>query len=248
MPYEPKFQSPTDLDHLEKMEKVFLNACGSIPDRINAFPKFASRQSIAKFLVRCEIFQRILNVNGSIVECGVLHGAGVFTFAKLSTIFEPVNHTRRIIGFDTYEGFPEVHEQDTRTGISSHLGKGGLAGSTLEEMQSAVALFDANRPLSHIPKIELIKGDVCETAPEYLKNNPHIVVALLYLDLDLYKPTRVALQTFLPRMPKGSVVAFDELNTQSFPGETIAVDEVLGLRNVTIQRSPIDPYVSFCVL
>jgi len=246
--HEPKFQSAADLAQFQMMEKVFLNACGSITDRIDAFPKFASRQHIAKFLVRYEIFKRILNVNGSIIECGVLHGAGLFTFAKLSAIFEPVNHTRRVIGFDTYEGFPSVSEKDTATGISSHFKKGGLAGSTLDEMQTAVELFDANRALSHIPKIDLVKGDLCQTAPEYLKKNPHLVVALLYLDLDIYEPTRVALETFVPRMPKGAIIAFDEMNTQSFPGETIAVDEVLGIKNLKLERSPLDPYISFCVV
>jgi hypothetical protein len=248
MPYEPKFQSGADLEQFEKMEKVFLNSCGSLTDRINAFPKFASRQAIAKFLVRYEIFRRVLDVNGSIIECGVLHGAGLFTFAKLSAIFEPVNHTRRIIGFDTYEGFPSVNEKDTTTGISSHFKKGGLAGSTLEEMQTAVELFDANRSLSHIQKIDLVKGDLCQTGPEYLKKNPHLVVALLYLDLDIYEPTKVALETFVPRIPRGGIIAFDEMNTHSFPGETIAVDEVLGIKNLKLERSPLDPYISFCVV
>lgn len=245
---EPKFQSDADRERIARTEGVFVNACGSVKDRIDAFAKFASRQAIAKFLVRHEIFKRILNVNGSIVECGVLHGAGLFTYAKLSAIYEPVNHTRRIIGFDTYEGFPGVSEKDTATGISSHFHQGGLAGSTVGEMQTAVDLFDTDRPLSHIPKVELVAGDLCLTAPQYLKDNPHLVVSLLYLDLDIYEPTKVALQTFVPRMPKGAIIAFDELNTKSFPGETIAVEEVLGLRNLKIERLPIDPYISFCVV
>jgi hypothetical protein len=93
-----------------------------------------------------------------------------------------------------------------------------------------------------------VKGDIIKTAPEYLKNNPHLVVSLLYLDLDIYSPTKVALETFLPRMPKGAIIVFDELNTQSFPGETLAVDEVLGLRNLKIEKFTIDPYNHYCIL
>ena len=246
--HEPKLQSAADLRQFELMETVFASSGESLKDKIDAFAKFASRQAISKFLVRHEIFQQILEVNGSIVECGVLHGAGLFAFAKLSAIFEPVNHTRKIIGFDTFEGFPSVSEQDQGTGSSSHLSSGGLAGSNLADLERAVTLFDANRNLSHIPKVELIKGDLTITGPEYVKNNPHLVISLLYLDMDIYQPTKVALQTFLPRMPKGAIVAFDELNTSTFPGETIALHETLGIGNLRLRRHPIDPYISYAVL
>lgn len=243
---ESSNQSAADHKQFDMMKEVFDQAGGSFADKIDAFPKFASRQALAKFLARVEIFRRILNVNGSIVECGVLHGGGLLTYAKLSSLFEPSNHTRKIIGFDTFEGFPSVHAKDGRT--SEHTKVGGLVGSTLEDVQRAVQLYDANRPIAHIPKVELVKGDLCKTAKAYVEENPHLVVSLLYLDVDLYEPTKVALETFVPLMPKGAIVAFDELNAKIFPGETRAVDEVLGLRNLKIERFPFDSYVSFAVL
>jgi Macrocin-O-methyltransferase (TylF) len=246
--HEPKLQSAADMRQFALMEEVFLGSGESLKDKIDAFPKFASRQAISKFLVRYEIFRQILEVNGSIVECGVLHGAGLFTFAKLSSIFEPVNHTRKIIGFDTFEGFPGVSDEDRGTGSSSHLSAGGLAGSNLADLERAVTLFDANRNLAHIPKVELVKGDLTVTGPEYVRKNPHLVVSLLYLDMDIYQPTKVALQTFLPRMPKGAIVAFDELNTSTFPGETIALQETIGIANLQLKRHPIDPYISYAIL
>ena len=133
-----------------------------------------SRQALSKFLVRYEIFQKILHVNGSIIECGVLHGAGLFTFAKLSTIFEPVNHTRKIIGFDTFKGFPSINEADSLTGTSSHLQPGSLAGNSKSDIERAVSLYDTNRMLSHVNKIELVDGDLNVTAPLYLEKNPHL--------------------------------------------------------------------------
>ena len=71
---------------------------------------------------------------------------------------------------------------------------------------------------------------------------------MLYLDVDLYKPTKVMLETFVPKMPKGALIVFDELNAKMFPGETVAVDEVIGLKNVKIQRFPFDSYVSYTVI
>jgi hypothetical protein len=245
---EPKLQSPADLVQLEGMVRLFEKAREPLADRIDAFPKFASRRALAKFLVRHELFRRVLGVNGAIVECGVLHGAGLFTFAQLSSIYEPYNHTRRVIGFDTFTGIAAVSRSDTASGTSSHLAPGALAGASVAEMSEAIAQFDVNRPLAHIPRIELVEGDLRQTAAQYVKDNPHLVVSLLYLDVDLYEPTKAALEAFVPRMPKGAVLVFDELNTGTFPGETIAVDEVLGLRNLPIERTAIDPYISYCVL
>ena len=245
---EPKLQSPADMQQIEKMEVIFATSAGHVADRIDSFPKFASRRALAKFLARHEIFQKILNVNGSIIECGVLHGAGLFAFAQFSSIYEPYNHTRKVIGFDTFAGIPQVADKDTQTGTSSHFSVGALAGSSAAELTAAIEMFDSNRPLSHISKIELVAGDLCETAPKYLDDNQHLVVSLLYLDLDLYEPTKVALQTFIPRMPKGAIIVFDELNAKTFPGETIAVQEILGVENCRIERLTIDPYISFCIL
>ncbi len=213
---------------------------------IEAFPRYASRQAIAKFLTKYELFQKILHVNGSIVECGVLYGAGTLAWAKLSSILEPANHTRKIIGFDTFSGFTAPTEQDK--GTFSDLKEGGLKGATLEQVQAAVDVYDLNRPISHIPKVELVAGDLKETACAYVLNNPHLVIALLYLDCDLFAPTSAALQWFVPRMPKGAIIVFDELNTRLFPGETEAVQGEIGIDNLEIRRFTFDPYVSYAVL
>src|SRR5262249_28589713 len=156
---------------------------------------------------------------------------------------EPVNHTRKIIGFDTFEGFPSLNDKDV-IGNSDHLSVGGLNAGAFADIQQGVALYDVNRPLNHIPKIELVKGDITHTMPAYVKANPHLVVALLYLDVDLYEPTKMALECLVERMPRGAVIVFDELNTKLFPGETLAVHEVLGLHRLRIERFPFDSYVS----
>ena len=245
---EPRNQSGNDLAQFSAMEDLFLGDTDSMTDRLDAFPKYASRQAIAKFLTKYEIFKQILHVNGSIVEGGVLHGGGTLAWAKLSSILEPVNHTRKIIGFDTFEGFPSVDEKDEvgNDGTLTHVG--ALQGSPRDRVEEAVRVYDLNRPLNHIPKVELVQGDIAQTAPAYLRENPHLVVSLLYLDVDLYEPTKVLIDTFLPRMPKGAIIVFDELNAKMFPGETRAVDEALGLRNLSIRRFPFDSYVSYAVL
>jgi hypothetical protein len=244
---EPTNQSQADLDFFAQTAAYFDSGDDSTLEKIENFPKYVPRQTLAKFLARCEIFKRVVHINGSVVECGVLRGGGAFTFAKLSAILEPANHTRKIIGFDTFAGFPAIHELD-RAGTYADLRAGGLAANSLDDLHRGAALFDMNRPIAHIPKFEFVKGDISETIPRYVEEHPHLVVSLLYLDVDLYEPTKVALQHLVPRMPRGAVIAFDELNAAIFPGETTAVQEVLGIRNLRIERFPFDSYVSFATL
>ncbi|HEY4798922.1 MAG TPA: TylF/MycF/NovP-related O-methyltransferase, partial [Bacteroidia bacterium] len=199
------------------------------------------------FIAKHELFQKIVNVHGHIIECGVFLGGGLMTWAQLSAIYEPVNHIRRVVGFDTFTGFTEIKDQDK--GDNYHHAKaGGLATNAHSDILESIRLFDLNRSIGHIPKVELVKGDALKTIPDYVKNNKHLVVAMLYLDFDLYEPTKVAIETFLPRMPKGSILVFDELNQAQWPGETLAVLETIGIRNIKIERFPYTSAISYAVL
>jgi predicted O-methyltransferase YrrM len=120
-----------------------------------------------------------------------------------------------------------------------------LYADSLDEILELAAIHDSTRFIGHVPKVHLIKGDATETIPEFLKDNSHVVVSLLFMDFDLYEPTRVALEHFLPRMPKGAIVAFDELDNPLWPGETQAMLEMLDRYKLRIERLPFDPYIGF---
>jgi hypothetical protein len=216
-------------------------------EALEAFPRYVSISCLSKFLSRVEIFKRVLSVHGSILDCGVLHGASLLTWAKLSSIFEPVNHTRRIIGFDTFEGFPALSPEDAGTPFKP----GDLRGLPMERIRSAIDCYDLNRPLAHIPKVELVKGDLAKTAAQYVEAHPELIVALLYLDVDLYEPTLAALNAFVPLMPRGAIVVFDEANYSRFPGESLALKYFFGKRTIRplrLERHPWQSMVSFAVL
>lgn len=220
----------------------------SIPllDKLESFPRFATKRSLARFMAREQLFREILHINGNIVECGVLNGAGLFTWAQLSSILEPVNYSRKIVGFDTFEGFPSVSNKDNTGVLVSN--PGDLRGSALDELELSVEKYNAERYLSHISNVTLVKGDFNTTAEAYLKSHQHTVVSLLYLDFDLYEPTQKALELFLPKMPRGAIVAFDELNCDSFPGETLAFEEVVGINRHELRRFSFEPWISYIKL
>lgn len=242
-----KRNSPQNLEYYEKLEKFFDEDPSSILMKLRSFGLYAPRQVVSDFLVRYELFRQILDIPGSIVECGVFNGQGLLSFGLFSSILEPNNLNRLVYGMDTFEGFPAVSEEDKK-GASDRMKKGGYAAlGSFERLQEAIRLFDQNRFLGHVPKIHLIKGDVTKILDGFLKDNPHLVISLLYLDLDLYKPTKAVLSKLLPRVIKGGVVAFDELNVRDYPGETLALMDTIGLNNCELKRVPFCSRISYFV-
>ena len=198
--------------------------------RARCFTKFTPRQNLSLFLAHNAIFQQILNIPGSIIECGVLYGSTLFTWAHLCEMYEPVHFCRKVYGFDTFSGFVDIAPEDVAGpgALNPQLRAGGFAADSYRDIQHAIKIFDKNRFLGHIPKIELVPGDVSVTAPTFIEANPQLVVAMLHLDVDLYKPTKHAIMMFVERMPKGGIIVFDELNHPDYPGETTALIDSLG--------------------
>jgi len=213
------------------------------------FTKYVRRYELARFMVQYELFKRIATVKGSIVECGVYLGAGVMAWAKLSETLEPYNFLRKVYGFDTFEGFPSVSEGDRRS--NEDVAKVGYLRPDFDvfsEMQECIAEFEQTRLLKHQEKVRLIKGDAMQTIPTFLQDNQHVLISLLYLDFDLYEPTLLALKNFVPRMPKGAIIAFDELHDPKWPGETRALLEALDLNQYRLESFPFEPHISWITL
>jgi hypothetical protein len=243
----PQNQTENDVAYSRDMESYFGQSLGTNIDKLRNFAKFVPRQALSNFLAKHELFKHILGVHGHIIECGVFLGGGLMTWAQLSAIYEPVNHVRRVVGFDTFTGFPEIGDKDKGQN-PDYAVSGGLSTNAYDDIKESIRLYDLNRPVGHIPRIELVVGDALTTIPQYVQENQHLVVAMLYLDFDLFEPTRMAIETFLPRMPKGAMIAFDELNQSAWPGESMAVLETIGLRNLRIQRFPYMPQLSYAAL
>lgn len=243
---EGGFRTQEEKETGKKLEDVFSKCSDSIEVKLDNFPKYIRRQKLTRLLSLYEIFRKILHVKGSIIECGVYKGFGLMAWANMSAILEPANITRRIYGFDTFEGFPEVAEKDMNQVMTPEVGQ--LQASSFEELRELIRIYDSNRFLGHVNKVQLVKGDVTQTIPEFVTNNKHLVVSLLFLDMDLYEPTKIAIENFFPRMPKGAVIAFDELDNPIWPGETMALLETLGMNRLKLERVDFDPYIGFAVV
>lgn len=180
--------------------EIFEKSPLSTDEKLRNFPKYVRRQDISRFIALYELFKKIIDVKGSIVECGVHLGFSLFTFAKLSANLEPIAIDRKIIGFDTFEGFPSVSEKDE---LKDNYVDFKPSIDIYKELLDCIEAYDENRFLNQYTKIELIKGDAIYTIPKYVEQNKHLTIALLFLDFDLYEPTKIALELLVPRVVRG---------------------------------------------
>lgn len=202
------------------------------------------RQVFSRLIYYYELYKKITDVQGVICEFGVQWGATLTTLMNIRGMLEPFNHARKIYGFDTFEGFATIAPEDR--GFSK-AGQYTVSEGYDQTLEQILSLHEGLSPLGHIRKFQLIKGDASETFPKWLEDNTHAVVAMAIFDMDVYKPTRDVLEQILPRLTKGSLLVFDELNCEHFPGETQAVSEVLGLSRLALHCFPHQPYCSWAI-
>ncbi len=172
-------------------------------------------QRFGKALVHYELFKRTHDVAGEIVECGVFKGASFSRLALLRSLFGPASQ-KRIIGFDIFGQFPQSGEED-REKLQEFVQSAGDRSISVE------ALRENLQSRGLVEGVELIAGDICETVPRYVAENPNLRISLLNVDADLYAPTKVILEHLCPLVVQGGIVMLD--NYGVFPGETRAVDE-----------------------
>lgn len=208
---------------------------------------FLESKNIARLLFMDHLYRQIVDVHGVVMEFGTRWGQNAALFSALRGLYEPFNRHRKLVAFDTFTGFPSVSSKD---GQSDLMTRGQLAtAENYKDFLSQVLQAQENlNPLSHLKKFEICAGDATEQLPAYLSRAPETIVALAYFDFDIYEPTKKCLEIIRPRLTKGSVVGFDELNDPDSPGETLALMETFGLNNVKLRRFPYASRVSYFVV
>jgi hypothetical protein len=208
---------------------------------------FLNSKNLSRILFMNHLYQQIIDVQGIILEFGVRWGQNVSLFSALRGIYEPFNRHRKIVGFDTFKGFPAISEKDGKSELMKE-GELAVSDNYIDYLTRVMEFQEKDNPLSHIKKFELVAGDAVVEIDKYLKEHPETIIALAYFDFDIYEPTRKCLEAIRPHLVKGSVLGFDELNDHDSPGETIALREVFGLNNIKLKRYRYASRVSYFVL
>jgi hypothetical protein len=171
-----------------------------------------------------EVYKHLQGQPGCIGQFGVRWGRELALFDSLRSIYEPYNHSRKILGFDTFKGYTSISDAD---GKAAQLFDGNL--NTLSNYSTRLKkILEFRQELSvnpQIKKFELLEGPVTDTLKPYLAQNPETTFSLIHLDFNLYKPTSFVLNSVTDHVMPGTIVVFDELCCPALPGETRAFRE-----------------------
>lgn len=195
----------------------------------NDFYLTCNTQRLSKFVAHYELYKQVVGLAGEIVECGVFKGVSLTRWAHFREMFGG-SSAKRIIGFDIFGAFPDTFFEADKKKLEAFVNAAGDQSIGQEQ------LVDVLRQKGLYDKIELVKGDILQTVPEYIKQRPELKISLLNLDTDIYEPAVTILEHFYPRIVKGGILILDDYGV--FPGETKAVDEFFKDHQVTIRKFP----------
>ena len=214
----------------EKIEDNFRGLSRSdLWDYENGFYWFSPKSRLNKMLAHYELYKTISSIPGHIFELGVYKGASLVRFATFRDALEN-DYSRKIVGFDAFGEFPtsNLKLQDDLSFIEKFEGDGGYG---LSEEEVADVLSSKG-----FENFNLVKGNVFDTLPKYLSDNPENRIALLHLDMDVKEPPDFALELLYDRVVPGGIIFFDDYNAVA--GETISVDEFVARHKLKLEKLP----------
>ncbi|MBI2045817.1 MAG: dTDP-6-deoxy-L-hexose 3-O-methyltransferase [Parcubacteria group bacterium] len=195
--------------------------------------------ALTKILFLNEAYRMIKNQPGIIVELGSWWGQNLIVFENLRAIYEPWEQ-RRIVGFDTFEGYKSISVKDIRSETIKEGGYAVIEGYK-KYLEDLIDYHEKNSVSPTVNRVQLVKGNAAETVPKFFTENNGMVVALVYSDLALYEPSKAAFEAIRPHLLPGSVVMLDECNHKDFPGETMAFKEVFAGASFSVKKSDFMP-------
>ena len=194
-------------------------------DYENNFYLSCDNSRIGKMIAHYELFKLSSKIPGCIIECGVFKGVSLIRFATFLKLLKKQN--KKIIAFDAFG-------KHTTTKISSDYKRRKKLLSHGKEAISEKQLMKVLKLKSLEKNIELIRGDITETVPRYLKSNPKLKISLLNLDVDFYESSITILKNFYPKLSKGGILMLDDYGI--WDGETMAVNEYFGGKKIKIRK------------
>ena len=201
----------------------------------NNFYLSSETSRITKLIAQFKLFELSSDVTGEIIEFGVFKGA---SFSRLLAFRDTLGQQqKKIIGFDTFEAFPE-----TNLKVDSQKRK-----DFINESGEPISVDNLSELLTkkNLSNFELIKGDIVHSLPEYLSKDQDIKFSFVNLDVDIYEPSKVILENIYERVNPGGIIMLDDY--KKFKGETDAVDEFFSTRE-EIVNDPIYDKTPFYII
>lgn len=203
---------------------------------------------LARIFAIADIYKQIVDIPGAVFDIGTWRGQTAVVCENLRAIFEPLHFNRRIVCFDTFEGYKGFSEKDKATALHQE-GTYALSGTDYAQFLSELLVLHekANAMGHNHGKHKVIKGDCRETIPAFFEKAPNEYVALAFFDVNSYEPTLQAFEQIWAHLVPGGIVAFWQLTRNTIPAEArVYAEKILGSYPHKLHRS--ETYPGLCYL
>jgi len=209
---------------------------------LSDYQAFVPRRHIPKLLAYYELFKMICDMPGSIAELGVLRGAGLFTWSHLLETFCPGDRLRHVYGFDHFEGYKDFKREDGK--LEEYFDEalnGNYMSSSYEIVTKLQKLHNEDSYFPGVVRTEVIPGDITNTIPRFVEETPGLRLSMLFIDVNLFDPIKVALKCLYDRVLQGGIIAFSGYTATPWEGEANAVEGFFrhrGLQQPQMRKFP----------
>lgn len=204
---------------------------------------------LARILAVRDLYAQIVELPGVVVDIGTWRGQTAVLCENFRAIYEPLHLNRRIVCFDTFEGYQGFSDKDRATDLHRD-GTYGVGGENYSSyLAHLLELHEKSNAMGHnFGKHKVIKGDCRETIPQFFKDNGHEFVALAFFDVNSYEPSLKAFEDIWPRVVPGGIAAFWQLTRNTIPAEaTVYADNILSKVPHALRRSSTYPGLCYLV-
>jgi hypothetical protein len=212
-------------------------------DVLRQFMVFIQRRDLVQTLAYYDLFRLIKEKPGSIVEVGVFMGNGLFTWHKLMETFCPGDRGRKVYGFDNFKGYEKGAAKTDGKSIQyirSLVGDFKINKTFVERM---IKLHNMDNLVAGVERVKLYAGELSRTIPQFVQKENGVRIALLLVDLNLYAPTKLALNKLYKLVIPGGIVALRGYGVKPWEGESKAVDELLAQQKIQkVAKFSFSPY------
>ncbi len=229
------YPSAGDESYYEKLQDIIAKYPHDTRHYLDLFTVYASRRALIRQLAHYELFKLTIDLPGHYLDFGVYFGKAYFSWHKFLEVLTPTATHKKVFGFDTFSGFPGLSVEDGDSDAKIDKKPGGLSAKSFRD--EFMALLELHNQDAVLPtqRGSIIVGDVCETLPEWIEQNPEARFCLANLDVDIYEPTTAILEHCWDRIVPGGVLILDEYGTTKWPGETNAWDDFTKSRKLDVQ-------------
>ena len=202
---------------------------------------------LARIFAVAEIYQQIIDLPGAVFDIGTWRGQTAVLCENLRAIYEPLHLNRRIVCFDTFEGYQGFSEKDKPTDLHQD-GTYGVGADYDVFLAHLLELHEKSNAMGHNHgKHKVIKGDCRHTIPNFFDENPHEYLSLAFFDINSYVPTLEAFEHAWKRLVPGGIAAFWQLTRETIPAEArVYSEQILGKVSHRLKRT--QTYPGLCYL